>query len=340
VILLALVSVAVVSALSVTSDTAQFEEFKKMFNKKYSTPAEELHRFTIFKQSLIELRQLQARTPGVFGETGFMDMTAAERSRYTAGKVVVNTSGTRSLEVAPKKSMSAVSVSGDRSDVADPLSFYYTRVTNIKDQGNCGSCWAFAISSCTEVLWANMFPTKTPYPSFAPQEFVSCYAHNCNGNNVGSAMNWWQHSAPNARLIDWGSYPYVSGNGQVPACKITANPWAWAVLNSYNQVGVFETDLLNHGPIVILIDICNSFYSYTGGIYACDCNLNNAGDKHYITVIGYDNNAGHVPYWIVKNSWGSTNWGTKNAHGAGYIFMQKGINTCNIDQQATWLQLR
>ncbi|RNF26337.1 cysteine peptidase B [Trypanosoma conorhini] len=120
------------------------------------------------------------------------------------------------------------------------------------------------------------------------------------------------------------SYPYVSGGGQAPVCRMSDRT-AGAVITGHVDLPQDEDKmaawLAAHGPLAIAVD-ATSFMSYTGGVVT-NCFADQL--NHGVVLVGY-NDSSDPPYWIVKNSWGAV-WGEE-----GYIRLQKGTNQCLVKE--------
>ncbi|CAD2217099.1 cysteine peptidase B [Angomonas deanei] len=193
-------------------------------------------------------------------------------------------------------------------------------VTPVKDQGSCGSCWAFSAIGNVEGQW---FLKKKELVRLSEQQLVSCDTSDsaCNGGLMEYAFDWLLENR-NGYIYTEESYPYASGNGATPKCQDNHTFGAYisgSVFVEQNET-VMEAWLAEHGPLAIAVD-ANAFLSYNGGVLE-DCGAFRI--NHGVTLVGYNNSA-PVPYWIIKNSWG-TSWGED-----GYIRVKKGTNECLIN---------
>ena len=201
-------------------------------------------------------------------------------------------------------------------------------MSGVKDQGQCGSCWAFSTTGVVEGAF-KIGGGSSSVLSLSEQELVSCDKTNygCNGGWPIDAMSWLMKQGG---LPSESNYPYTSGKTKTSGSCESGHK-AVATLHKYHQVtkyseSALETEVATVGPVSVCIDASHtSFQLYTSGVYnEPRCSQTNL--DHAVLAVGYDNSGG---YWIVKNSWG-TGWGQK-----GYIWMTKnGSNQCGIASAA------
>jgi len=192
-------------------------------------------------------------------------------------------------------------------------------VTPVKNQGGCGSCWSFSASGAVEGAWV---VGGNSLVSLSEQQLVSCDKQDsaCNGGLMDYAFEYVKGSG----LTSEENYPYVSGNGQVPACDQSKASQQVASISSYTDVQTRSEDALenalNIGPVAIAIEADqNTFQSYTSGVMTGAC-----GDSldHGVLAVGYGHDTdSNLDYWIVKNSWGPS-WGL-----SGYILLERHISS-------------
>jgi C1A family cysteine protease len=197
------------------------------------------------------------------------------------------------------------------------------RVTPVKNQEQCGSCWAFSATGGLEGAWS----ISHSLISLSEQQLVSC-DNTCSGCNGGWYTTAWQYLISYGGSISEANYPYTSGNGNSGTCQENGKPIA-ATVKSYTSTqkgseSSLENAVGNIGPVSVAIDASQpSFNSYSSGIYSSS-GCSSTSLDHAVLVVGYNQNS-QGQYWIVKNSWG-TNWGQ-----AGYVWMAKNDNDmCGI----------
>lgn len=203
-------------------------------------------------------------------------------------------------------------------------------VTPIKNQGTCGSCWAF---STTGSLEGRLAISSGKLTSLSEQQFVDCdkaQDEGCNGGLMDSAFVY----AKSAGVCTEDSYKYTGSGGSCKKadCKIGLPASA---IKGYKDVAPDSMDALAEavaaGPVSVAVDAETAFQFYFGGILK----TNFCGDTldHGVLVVGFGVDAG-TQYWKVKNSWGAS-WGEH-----GYIRMLKNkgnkVGECGILKQPSY----
>jgi hypothetical protein len=195
-------------------------------------------------------------------------------------------------------------------------------VTPVKDQGQCGSCWAFSTTGSTEGAYQI---ATGKLVSLSEQELVDCAAsygnQGCNGGLMDDGFQYLQAKGDETET----SYSYTGATGTCSSTKQqAANGIAKGIVTSYHDVTPNSESALQaavaQGPVSIAIEADQSgFQFYKSGVFSGTC-----GTKidHGVLVVGYGTDGGSE-YWKVKNSWGTT-WGQ-----AGYIMLAKGSSVHN-----------
>lgn len=188
-----------------------------------------------------------------------------------------------------------------------------------KNQGACGSCWAFA---ATGMLSDRCCIQSADKGWLAPQELVSCDKGSlgCYGGSLSSPITYYRAKGGQ---VPEACYPYTARNSACPTTCASGSAWASAhvckcnaAVNCYGTMGI--KSCLLKGPASIAFTVCRSFMYYKSGIYKCDCS--SYIGAHATLAMGYSD-APECNYFV-KNSWGKT-WGN-----LGYFNMA--CNTCNL----------
>ncbi|KAI1278149.1 Digestive cysteine proteinase 3 [Halotydeus destructor] len=297
--------------------------FKEANNRNYE-PEEEVKRFAIFKDNLRLIDDhnrlfVDGLTSFYLKATRFADMTAEEVRQYKGYKV-----GQR----RPTKSQY------DADDSPLPASVDWRDkglVTPIKDQGACGSCWAFSAIGSLEGQQAK---SSGKLVSLSEQNLVDCSAWQGNEGCDGGWTDWaFDYVKQNGGLDTEASYPYEAEDG---VCRYNKTSIG-AVMKDYVDIDhgnemALQSAVANIGPVSVAIDASSNYFSlYGGGVYNHgDCGNTHDDLDHGVTVVGYGTTNGQ-DYYIVKNSWG-TDWGT-----AGYMQLARNDgNLCGIATQAAY----
>ena len=201
-------------------------------------------------------------------------------------------------------------------------------VTNVKDQGQCGSCWAFSAVGTMEGQHAK----KKNLVSLSEQNLIDC---SFNFGNEGCGGGWpsdaMDYVIKNDGLDTEDTYKYEAEDD---SCRYNKTD-SGATISKVIYVPPNNMTLLYHsiatiGPISVAIDAEGDFQMYSSGIYeTTECS--NEYLDHAVLVVGYGVSSKGKKYYIVKNSWGS-DWGMN-----GYIYYSADIeNMCGIENNATY----
>ncbi|XP_030562179.1 putative cysteine proteinase CG12163 isoform X1 [Drosophila novamexicana] len=302
-----------------------FHKFQVKYKRRYANSAEHQMRLRIFRQSLKTIQELNANEQGSakYGITEFADMTSTEYAQR-AGLW-------QRSEDKPTGGAAAV-VPAHAGEL--PKEFDWRQknaVTHVKNQGQCGSCWAFSVTGNIEGAYA----IKTgDLQEFSEQELLDCDSKDsaCNGGLMDNAYK----AIKDIGGLEYESeYPYEGKKKQCHFNKTLSHVQVsgFVDLPKGNETAMQEW-LLANGPISIGIN-ANAMQFYRGGVshpWSPLCSKKNL--DHGVLIVGYGvsdypNFHKTLPYWIVKNSWGPR-WGEQ-----GYYRVYRGDNTCGVSEMAT-----
>ncbi|CAD7947423.1 unnamed protein product [Amoebophrya sp. A25] len=277
-----------------------------------------------------------------FGVTKFMDLKPEEFAHFYLGMRNMKRTEKKALMDNMEKEDVRLAISSDRFLPKESLLPTETKdwrdadvITDVKDQGQCGSCWAFSTVEQVESM-ARVEGITTDFVG-APQELVSC-DHNgdmgCNGGLPTNAFDWLEDKPLEAEV----DYPYMSGiTRETGKCKADFSEGKIKV-TSFKSISEDEKDpfhtgekkmikyVLQSGPLSLGVD-AQQWQLYSGGVMsATSCAAEQL--DHAVQAVAYYGDA-EEPYWVVRNSW-NTDWGEE-----GFIRLAAGENACMMAGMAT-----
>jgi len=297
-------------------DNTLFTAWKAQFNKQYPTAEEEALRFDNFKLSIDRINSRNAlNTNAIFGLTKYSDLSVEEFKSLLG---YVPSTSSFDVGVLPGGPIEAPQTFDWRTQ---------NMVTPVKNQEQCGSCWAFSVTENIESIYCKTNNLDcTTFPPLSPQEIVDCDTTDagCDGGDPPTA---YQFVISEGGMEDDSDYPYTAQDGTCAfnpsLVKVKISSWQYATQNSDETT--MMSNLVNWGPLSICVD-AEPWQDYTGGILmAADCDTQL---DHCVQLVGYDLTQS-TPFWIVRNSWGA-DWGEN-----GYIRLQYGQDTCGCADEAT-----
>lgn len=353
------ISLVVANKFAERSDEL-FVQFEKKHSRTYSSSEERSRRKEIFKQSMIRVdKKNELNGEPVFGVTKFSDWTLDE-FKVLLGRKKGNPNP-RSKNVDIRTPADAEKYGRPYATTFDPVVNWLKAgvVTAVKNQGQCGSCWAFSAAEEVESQWAMQGNSLW---EFSSQQIASCdtNSYGCGGGYTETAYEYIESvvGLGSAWYAPYMQSMYKSCSG--PSCTYSCSNYNMAQLQEYGPyTGPYATvssfsyatpaclsgscknqnmtllaaNIQTYGPASICLD-ASTWNDYVGGVLtqtACGGYAANDLD-HCVQLIGY-NAQSTTPYWLVRNSW-ATNWGIN-----GYIKLQYPQNTCGLANDATFVKI-
>ena len=324
-----------------------WNRFKIQYNKTYDTEAEESHRRNVFAETLSFIlgHNKDKKTSFRLQVNSFADMTQDEvvskrtglkfrnhttnrnsTNRSLLGTPIITASNPSSMSSPDSKTLLTATASNDNT-LPTKIDWRTKGIVSTpRDQGSCGSCWAFAVAGAIEGFYAKSVGKLIV---LSPQQLVDCVrggyyiSSGCAGGAVEDAF---EYVISNGITTD-STYPYGGSTG---SCKVS---WFMNKLKIKDYIPVrsikttmvapvannliakredrqieLETKLmtaLTRGPVTAAIDAMSPFFTYYESGILSDLLCSNNEPNHAVLVVGYDEDS-----WILKNSWG-TSWGEK-----------------------------
>jgi len=299
-----------------------FDEFIVKFNRTYrendnsNTYGEKLKVFANNLNIVQELNRLE-KGSAIYGITKFMDYSAEEYKKYLAPGF------TESLAPIPEAELSALNL----NDIPTNVDWREKgAVTDVKNQGMCGSCWAFSTTGNVEGQYAIKHGKLL---SLSEQELVDCDTLDA-GCNGGLPSNAYKSIETLGGLEAESDYPY---DGKDETCNINKSEVKVTVSGGVTlpeDEALLAAWVAQNGPVSIGIN-ANLMQFYWGGVshpWKIFCNPQKL--DHGVLIVGYGvDEKKNEPYWLIKNSWGP-DWGED-----GYYRIYRGDGSCGVNLMAT-----
>lgn len=310
------------------SFTEVFTEFKSKFGKTYHSAAEEFTRFKNFiinMEKALKLRLTEGGTASYGHHSPMADLSAEEFRKLNLMAVSPQVLAEHEKK-AEKHSKQLMKLHATTL----PTNFDWRdkgAVNEVKNQAQCGSCWAFGtVASIEGANWI----ANGELLSLSEQELVDCSTSDsgCGGGLPSRAYE---------DLIDTNSglelenvYPYQASDGTCQAKRslerVFLNNW-YPIKQDENLIA---QALMMFGPLAIGVN-ADPFQMYNGGIMdPSSCSPN--GIDHAVTLVGFGNEGGR-DFWTIRNSWGK-GWGEN-----GYVRLIRGKGACGMNLMVTAVEV-
>ncbi|XP_033740053.1 cathepsin L1-like [Pecten maximus] len=301
-----------------------FIEFQQKHNKIYPTVQEEWKRFEIFKANIKTIEEhnklyVSGQKKFFLGINQFSDMDSDEYVRWLGSSMSRESNHSRaSTFLRPNNFFAPTEI--------DWRTLGY--VTDVKDQGQCGDCWAF---SATGSLEGQHFRKTGALIPLSEQQLNDCSTdygnQGCSGGLMNNAFRYIQVNG----IESEADYPYTAKDGACfyDSSKVVTRCTGFVKVPTGNELQLLEA-VASIGPISVAIDASrSSFQQYAGGVYD-EPTCSPTTLDHGVLAVGYGTLNGN-DIWIVKNSWGLL-WGDN-----GYIMMSRNKNNqCGIATMASY----
>ncbi|GAB0100029.1 Putative cysteine proteinase CG12163 [Sergentomyia squamirostris] len=302
-----------------------FHKFQHKYERAYHSSMEKSLRFRIFTDNLARIQQLNERERGTakYGITEFADLTPTEYRMRTG---LMKRDNDEDVNHIPNPI-------AEIPNFKLPKSFDWREkgvVSEVKNQGNCGSCWAFSVVGNIEGVRAVMTGNLSEY---SEQELLDCDTLD-GGCAGGLPDNAYKAIEQIGGLELESDYPYKARKGECTFSKPKVAVRVKGAVDLPKNETAMALYLVQNGPISIGIN-ANAMQFYRGGIsHPWKVLCRHSSIDHGVLIVGYGvaeyplfNKT--LPYWIVKNSWGRK-WGEQ-----GYYRVFRGDNTCGVSEMAS-----
>ncbi|XP_034569404.1 senescence-specific cysteine protease SAG39 [Setaria viridis] len=296
----------------------RFERWVTEHGRTYKDAAEKARRFQVFMANAIFVDSSNAAGGKKYhlAINGFADMTHDEfMARYTGYKATPATG-------MKMPGFQYGNVTQSEPQQAEVDWRQKGAVTGVKNQEDCGCCWAFSAVAAIE----GIHHIKTgELVSLSEQQLLDCSTNGNYGCDGGNMDNAFEYIISNGGITTEDAYQYTAIQDMCQSVQPAVT------IRSYQDVPRYDEDALAaavaNQPVSVGVD-ANNFQFYDGGVMttdSCGTDLN-----HAVTIVGYGTAEDGSQYWLIKNSWGET-WGE-----GGYLRLERGVNACGVAIQASY----
>ncbi|KFM83070.1 Cathepsin O, partial [Stegodyphus mimosarum] len=309
----------------------RFNDYVHRYNKSYKFGTMEFkRRESIFEQTLHRVewlnRHRNSTHAALYGINQFSDLTPEEFKKYVhlaKVNVTLKKSYPRKKNLLQSKSV--------LEKLPKKVDWRHKNViSSVNDQEQCGACWAFSTVETVESMYALKYGSLERW---SVQQVVDCAAapnKGCEGGDTCLTIGWLYESETEIVLAK--DYPFKGKTGicaeDVKSDKTVRVARNFTCDSFIGEEYLMLLHLAYHGPLIAAVD-ASGWQDYLGGIiqFHCDSERN-----HAVQIVGYDI-TGEVPFYIVRNSWG-TNFGND-----GYLYIAIGKNMCRIAEEVSSLDV-
>lgn len=303
----------------ILDETVVAEKYKQWMvqhGRTYTLKEEENMRFQIFKDNLNYIENFNNNMRNQTYKLSineFADLTNEEFLAYYAGyKISPTDVSSKTIKRFKYENLTNIP---DRIDWREEGA-----VTQIKNQGSCGSCWAFSAVAAVE----GVAKIKTgQLVSLSEQQLVDCVRNKSHGCNNGWMDDAFEYIVKSKGLAEERKYPYTAKDGKCNDHQKTASRDNIVHINGYEDVPHNNEEALlkaaSQQPVSVALDCSgHGFQFYSEGVFSgpCRTSLN-----HAVTVVGYGTSEDGTKYWVMKNSWGKK-WGE-----SGYMRIKRDVKS-------------
>lgn len=300
---------------------SDFSKFVNMYGKSYENISKMESAFYNYASTVDMISNHDSETTGYsIGITQFADMSAEEFNKFK---------GSGCLYKQQKSSCGKFSPSS--KTVPDSIDWTVEGgVTDVKNQGQCGSCWSFSATGAIEGAW---FVSTGELVSLSEQQLMDCstsYGNmGCNGGLMDGAF---EYAIDKGGMCSEEDVPYQGVDGTCSVCTPVVKISACTDVTPNNQLHLKEA--VSNGPVSIAIEADTTvFQHYTGGVISsasCGTNLD-----HGVLIVGYGTDDDGTMWWLVKNSWGDT-WGDNGYVKIARTESENDKGVCGIAMQPSY----
>eukprot|EP00928_Gymnodinium_smaydae_P039850 TRINITY_DN27134_c0_g1_i1.p1 TRINITY_DN27134_c0_g1~~TRINITY_DN27134_c0_g1_i1.p1 ORF type:complete len:372 (-),score=92.72 TRINITY_DN27134_c0_g1_i1:79-1194(-) len=327
------------------SDAAMKSMYKRFLHEYQPTSEFDTQRFAAFRANVLKAISMNEEqgvqcddlfddTNCVFGITKFSDLSSEEFAKTHLGY----RRSSRDELAAP---VPVLDLSELQAELAPASVDWRAKgaVTAVKDQGDCGSCWAF---SATEEVESAVFMATGKLEQLSTQQIISCDKKDlgCDGGDTVSAYKYLEKAGGIDLASDYPDKSHTTGESgkcsrlhKKKVAKVTnfsyaVKPCTTGACKHQDEQGLMAA-LATHGPVSICVNAGDdSWQNYKRGVMTKKCSGAADDLDHCVQLVGY-NQGGPTPYWIVRNSW-NKDWGIN-----GYMYLKMGSNSCGVADEAT-----